>query len=71
MSSPGSGTFWNQQLKAGNPEAAQRLWFAAQVAEEYQRLLDLLDESELRNVAVWQPEGHTTERSLWNGEGQP
>lgn len=35
--------------------------FAAQVSEEYQRLLDLLNDLELRNVAVWKMEGHTTE----------
>lgn len=34
---------------------------AAQVSEEYQRLLDLLDDPEWRNVAVWKLEGHTTE----------
>lgn len=35
--------------------------FAAQVAEEYERLLDELKDSELRNVAVWKMEGYTTE----------
>lgn len=35
--------------------------FSAQVAEEYHRLLDLLDDAELRNVAVWKMEGYTTE----------
>jgi DNA-directed RNA polymerase specialized sigma24 family protein len=33
--------------------------FAAQVAEECQRLLDLLDEDELRDIALWKMEGHT------------
>jgi DNA-directed RNA polymerase specialized sigma24 family protein len=33
--------------------------FAAQVAEEYERLLSLLDESELRAIAVWKMEGYT------------
>jgi DNA-directed RNA polymerase specialized sigma24 family protein len=33
--------------------------FAAQVAEECRRLLDLLGNSELRAVAVWKMEGHT------------
>jgi RNA polymerase sigma factor (sigma-70 family) len=35
--------------------------FAAQVAEEYQRLLDLLDDDSLRQVAVWKMEGHTND----------
>jgi RNA polymerase sigma factor (sigma-70 family) len=34
--------------------------FAAQVAEQYQRLLDLLDET-LRQVAVWKMEGLTND----------
>ena len=33
--------------------------FAVQVAEEYQRLLDLLDDETLRQVAVWKMEGFT------------
>jgi RNA polymerase sigma factor (sigma-70 family) len=35
--------------------------FAAQVAEEYQRLLDLLGDDTLRQVAVWRMEGFTKE----------
>jgi DNA-directed RNA polymerase specialized sigma24 family protein len=35
--------------------------FAVQVAEEYQQLLDRLDDDELRRVAVWRMEGHTNE----------
>ena len=35
--------------------------FAAQVAEEYQRLLDLLGDDTLRRVAVWKMEGLTTD----------
>jgi RNA polymerase sigma factor (sigma-70 family) len=35
--------------------------FAAQVAEEYQRLLDLLGDDTLRRVAVWRMEGLTTD----------
>src|SRR5262245_34737304 len=35
--------------------------FAAQVAEEYQRLLDLLDDESLREVAVRKMEGHTND----------
>ena len=35
--------------------------FAAQVAEEYQRLLDLLGDESLRQVAVWKMEGLTND----------
>jgi DNA-directed RNA polymerase specialized sigma24 family protein len=35
--------------------------FAAQVAEEYQRLLDRLGDPSLRTVAVWKMEGYTNE----------
>jgi len=35
--------------------------FAAQVAEEYQRLLDRLPEDSLRQVAVWKMEGLTND----------
>jgi DNA-directed RNA polymerase specialized sigma24 family protein len=35
--------------------------FAAQVAEEYQRLLDSLGDADLRTIAVWKMEGYTTE----------
>ena len=35
--------------------------FAAQVAEEYQRLLDKLGDDELRAIAVWKMEGYTNE----------
>jgi DNA-directed RNA polymerase specialized sigma24 family protein len=33
--------------------------FAAQVAEEFQRLLDQLESAELRAVAIWKMEGFT------------
>jgi len=33
--------------------------FAVQVAEEYRRLLDRLDDPDLRSIAVWKMEGHT------------
>ena len=36
--------------------------FAAQVADECRRLLDLLADPELRSVAVWKMEGDTTEQ---------
>jgi len=35
--------------------------FAAQVAEECQRLLDGLGDADLRTIAVWKMEGYTTE----------
>jgi DNA-directed RNA polymerase specialized sigma24 family protein len=35
--------------------------FAAQVAEECQRLLQLLQDESLRSVALWKMEGYTTE----------
>jgi len=35
--------------------------FAAQLAEEYQRLLDVLSDAELREVAVKKVEGFTNE----------
>jgi DNA-directed RNA polymerase specialized sigma24 family protein len=35
--------------------------FAAQVAEEYQRLLDSLGDADLRTIAVWKMEGYTTD----------
>src|SRR5205814_1101168 len=35
--------------------------FAAQVAEQCQRLLDLLDDQTLRRIAVWKMEGFTNE----------
>jgi DNA-directed RNA polymerase specialized sigma24 family protein len=35
--------------------------FAAQVAEECGRLLELLGDPELRQIAVWKMEGHTVE----------
>jgi DNA-directed RNA polymerase specialized sigma24 family protein len=35
--------------------------FAAEVAEECQRLLDLLGDDEKRTIAVWKLEGHTNE----------
>jgi DNA-directed RNA polymerase specialized sigma24 family protein len=35
--------------------------FAAQVAEECQRLLDMLPDDELCSIAVWKMEGHTNE----------
>jgi DNA-directed RNA polymerase specialized sigma24 family protein len=34
---------------------------AAQVAEEYERLLDLLGDDELRTVALWKMEGYNEE----------
>jgi DNA-directed RNA polymerase specialized sigma24 family protein len=36
--------------------------FAAQVAEECQRLLDQLDDPELRSIALWRLEGYTNKQ---------
>jgi hypothetical protein len=35
--------------------------FAAQVAEEFQRLLEGLGDADLRTIAVWKMEGYTTD----------
>ena len=35
--------------------------FAAQVAEEYQRLISQLGDEQQRAIAVWKMEGHTNE----------
>jgi DNA-directed RNA polymerase specialized sigma24 family protein len=43
------------QLVGREPSPA----FAAQVAEEFSRLLDLLGEEELRSIARWKLEGYT------------
>src|SRR5262245_12767119 len=57
--SPG-GTGWDdtalEQVVGEEPTPE----FAAQVAEQYQRLLDLLGDDTLRRVAVWKMEGFTT-----------
>jgi RNA polymerase sigma factor (sigma-70 family) len=34
---------------------------AAEMADEYQRLLGLLDDAELRSIALWKVEGHSNE----------
>jgi DNA-directed RNA polymerase specialized sigma24 family protein len=46
-----------EQVVGSEPTPA----FAAQVAEECQRLLDKLGDDELREIAVWKMEGHTNE----------
>jgi len=46
-----------QQVVGDEPTPA----FAAQVAEEYERLLDRLDDDTLRQVAVRKMEGHTND----------
>jgi DNA-directed RNA polymerase specialized sigma24 family protein len=55
-------------LPGANDEALARIVgheptpaFAAQVAEECQRLLDLLADPQLRAIAVWKMEGHTND----------
>jgi DNA-directed RNA polymerase specialized sigma24 family protein len=52
---PGNGGI--EQVVGSEPTPA----FAAQVAEECQRLLDKLDDDELRGIAVCKMEGHTYE----------
>ena len=53
---PGEDSVFDQLLsREPTPE------FAAQVAEEYQRLLDALPDEQLRAVAVWKMEGYTNE----------
>jgi DNA-directed RNA polymerase specialized sigma24 family protein len=52
--SPGAGI---EQVVGNEPTPE----FAAQVAEECQRLLDKLGDDELRSIAVWKMEGHTNE----------
>jgi DNA-directed RNA polymerase specialized sigma24 family protein len=54
--------------RAGDPEDIEQVIgpeptpaFAAQVAEECQRLLGLLGDGPLRSVALWKMEGYTTE----------
>jgi RNA polymerase sigma factor (sigma-70 family) len=58
--SPG-GPDWNEaaidQVVGDEPTPE----FAAQVAEEYERLLDLLGDDTLRQVAVWKMEGLTAD----------
>ena len=58
--SPGTG-HWDdaaiEQVVGDEPTPE----FAAQVAEEYQRLLDLLGDETLRQVAVWKMEGLTND----------
>jgi RNA polymerase sigma factor (sigma-70 family) len=46
-----------EQLLSDEPPAEM----AAEMAEDYQRLLGLLDEAELRSVALWKVEGYTNE----------
>jgi DNA-directed RNA polymerase specialized sigma24 family protein len=53
---PGNGGI--EQVVGNEPSPE----FTAQVAEEYQRLLDKLGEDELRDIAVWKMEGDTNEQ---------
>jgi DNA-directed RNA polymerase specialized sigma24 family protein len=52
-SSTGNGGIDQVTGKEPTPE------FAAQMAEEYERLLGSLDNAELRSIAVWKMEGYT------------
>src|SRR5437588_4031477 len=58
---PSEGTEWDdpaiEQIVGEEPTPE----FAAQVAEQYQRLLDLLGDDTLRKVAVWKMEGLTND----------
>ena len=51
----------------GEPDLGQLLSdepppeLAAELAEEYQRLLDRLDDAELRSIALWKVEGYSNE----------
>jgi RNA polymerase sigma factor (sigma-70 family) len=55
------------RLTTGEPNLEQILSdepapeLAAEMAEEYQRLLALLDDAELRSIALWKVEGYTNE----------
>ena len=49
--------FATEEMVSPEPSPA----FAAEVAEEFQRLLDLLDDDELRFVVVWKMEGYSNE----------
>jgi DNA-directed RNA polymerase specialized sigma24 family protein len=53
-----SGNGGIEQVVGSEPTPA----FAAQVAEECQRLLDKLSDDELRDIAVWKMEGYTNEQ---------
>jgi RNA polymerase sigma factor (sigma-70 family) len=64
----GGGTPRNDLRMSSEAEAIEKIVgdeptpeFAAQVAEEYQRLLDALDDETLRHVAVWKMEGCTND----------
>jgi DNA-directed RNA polymerase specialized sigma24 family protein len=68
----GGGKVWGESelpggLDADEPALAQIIGpeptpaFAAQVAEEYQRLLDSLDDPDLKSIAVWKMEGYTND----------
>jgi DNA-directed RNA polymerase specialized sigma24 family protein len=53
----GSGEAGLEQVVGPEPSPD----FAAQVAENFQRLLDMLPDEELRAIAVWKMESHTNE----------
>jgi RNA polymerase sigma factor (sigma-70 family) len=52
-----SGELNLEQLLSDEPPPE----LAAEMADEYQRLLGLLDEPELQSIALWKVEGHTNE----------
>jgi DNA-directed RNA polymerase specialized sigma24 family protein len=53
----GSGEAGLEQVVGPEPSPD----FAAQVAENFQRLLDMLPDEELRSITVWKMESHTNE----------
>jgi RNA polymerase sigma factor (sigma-70 family) len=59
ISSGGPG--WDQAALEQIVGAEPTPEFAAQVAEQYQRLLDLLGDDTLRQVAIWKMEGLTND----------
>jgi DNA-directed RNA polymerase specialized sigma24 family protein len=56
---PGPGSSGQDSPLAQAPAPEPTPEFAAQVAEEFRRLLDRLGDEELRSLAVWKMEGYT------------
>jgi DNA-directed RNA polymerase specialized sigma24 family protein len=55
FAAPGAADVGIHEVEGDEPTPA----FAAQVAEEFQRLLDKLPDAELRSIALWKMEGET------------
>jgi DNA-directed RNA polymerase specialized sigma24 family protein len=58
---PGAAAKTEEQLLAQLIGREPTPEFGAQMAEECQRLLNRLDSTELRTIALWKMEGYTTE----------